>query len=204
MDFLEKVVLGELRRLMRFAREYEDEFAKIVMGHSRNAIEFDRQRKAKELSTMAVRIDEIDGLYEKMYEDNVGGKLSDERFYKMSKRYEDEQAALNENIKRLKSEIGRDDDKETTADMFMSTVRKYTRTRKLTPRMLNELIEKIEVYQAERLGGEYVQKLTVHSNCVGAIEMPEISALKSPEVRIMTRKGIAVNYVAAQNSQSAV
>jgi DNA invertase Pin-like site-specific DNA recombinase len=204
VDFLEQVVLGELRRLMKFATDYESEFAEIVMGHSKNVIEFDRQHKAKELSSMIKRSDEIDGLYEKMYEDNVNGKLPDERFYKMSKRYEDEQAELGENIKKLKAELETKVDKEMTADMFLSTVRKYTRARKLTPRMLNELIEKIEVHQAEKVDGEHVQKLTIYYNCVGVIEIPSISALPEPEVRVQTRKGVAVSYSGAYTTQKVV
>jgi hypothetical protein len=203
-DFLEKVVIGEIRKLMKFAREYEDEFAEIVMGHSKNAVEFDRQRKARELAAMTARSDEIDGLYEKMYEDNVAGKLPDERFYRMSRRYEKEQTALEDGMKRLKAELEKSEGRKMTADMFIGTVRKYTRARKLTPRMLNELIEKIEVHQAERVGGEYVQKLTIHYNCAGVIEIPDMAALKGPEVRIVTRKGVAVNYAGAQEPQRAV
>ena len=58
--------------------------------------------------------------------------------------------------------------KTMTTDMFISTVRKYTRAKKLTPRMLNELIDRIEVHQAGKVNGEWVQKLTIHYNCVGS------------------------------------
>jgi hypothetical protein len=64
------------------------------------------------------------------------------------------------------------DDKEMTTDTLLATVRKYTRARKLMPRMLNELIEKIEVHQAQKVDGEYEQELTIHYNCVGTIEIP--------------------------------
>ena len=82
--------------------------------------------------------------------------------------------------------------------MFIATVRKYTRARKLTPRMLNELIDHIEVHQAEKVNGVYVQKLTVHYNCIGSIEIPDVSALPEPDVMIQTRKGVAVSYSQAQ------
>jgi DNA invertase Pin-like site-specific DNA recombinase len=201
VDFLEQVVLFEIRRLMKFARDYENEFAEIVMGHSKNVIEFDRQRKAKDLKAMVSRYDEIDKLYEKMYEDNVNGKLPDERYYKMAKRYEDEQAELDEGIKRLKTELENCDDKEMTTDTFLATVRKYTRVRKLTPRMLNELIEKIEVHQAQKVDGEYEQELTIHYNCVGTIEIPSAAPQSgSNGIRFMTRKGVAVNYTGSQRA----
>ena len=101
------------------------------------------------MSKAKARDRERDTLVEKPYEDNVAGKISDERFARMSKKYEDEQAELRSSIKALQADIERIDGKAATADMFISAVRKYTRARKLTPRMLNELIDKIEVHQAE-------------------------------------------------------
>ena len=76
--------------------------------------------------------------------------------------------------------------------MFISTVRKYTRAKKLTPRMLNELIDRIEVRQAEKIDGEWVQKLTIHYNCVGAIFIPDIFPLPATSVSVNTRKGVVV------------
>ena len=83
-------------------------------------------------------------MFERIYEDNVSGKLSDDRFAKMSRRYEQEQKELAEKIKALRSEMDKLGSRVMTSDMFISTVRKYTRAKKLTPRMLNELIERIE------------------------------------------------------------
>lgn len=79
-------------------------------------------------------------MFERIYEDNVSVKLSDDRFAKMSRRYETEQKELSEKIKALRSEMDKLSSKTMTADMFISTVCKYTRAKKLTPRMLNELI----------------------------------------------------------------
>lgn len=69
VDFLEQVVLGEIRRLTKFASQFEDEFVKAVIGHSQQAEATDRKLKEKEL----------DGLFERIYEDNVSGKLSSYR-----------------------------------------------------------------------------------------------------------------------------
>ena len=78
--------------------------------------------------------------------------------------------------------------------MFIGLVRKYTRARKLTPRMLNELIEKIEVFNAEKIDGVWEQRLRIHYNCVGTIEIPTVLPLPIPEVSVNTRKGVVVNY----------
>lgn len=194
VDFLEEVVLGEIRRLTKFASLYEDEFIKAVIGHSQQAEQTDRKLKEKELQTLLARDEELDGLFERIYEDNVSGKLSDDRFAKMSRRYEDEQKELAEKIKKLRSEIEKQSCRSMTTDMFIGLVRKYTRARKLTPRMLNELIEKIEVFNAEKIDGVWEQRLRIHYNCVGTIEIPTVLPLPIPEVSVNTRKGVVVNY----------
>ena len=194
VDFLEEVVLGETRRLTKFASLYEDEFVKAVIGHSQQAEQTDRKLKEKELKTLLARDEELDGLFERIYEDNVSGKLSDDRFAKMSRRYEDEQKELAEKIKKLRSEIEKQSSRSMTTDMFIGLVRKYTRARKLTPRMLNELVEKIEVFNAEKIDGVWEQRLRIHYNCVGTIEIPTVLPLPIPEVSVNTRKGVVVNY----------
>ena len=194
VDFLEQVVLGEIRRLTKYAGLYEDDFLKEVIGHSRQAEETERRLKEKELKSLLARDDELDGLFERIYEDNVSGKLSDDRFAKMSRRYEEEQKELSEKIKKLRSEIEKQNSRATSTDMFVSIVRKYTRARKLTPRMLNELVEKIEVYNAEKIDGEWVQRLRIHYNCVGEMNIPNEPALSIPAVTVNTRKGVFVSY----------
>ena len=198
VDFLEQVVLGEIRRLTKFASLYEDEFLKAVIGHSQQAAETDRKLKEKELKALLARDEELDGLFERIYEDNVSGKLSDDRFAKMSRRYEDEQKELAEKIKKLRSEIEKQSSQAMTTDMFISLVRKYTRARKLTPRMLNELVEKIEVYNAEKIDGVWEQRLRIHYNCVGEITIPKMLPLPIPDVTVNTRKGVFVNYTPAE------
>ena len=194
VDFLEQVVLGEIRRLTKYAGLYEDDFLKEVIGHSRQAEETERRLKEKELKSLLTRDDELDGLFERIYEDNVSGKLSDDRFAKMSRRYEEEQKEISEKIKKLRSEIEKQSSRATSTDMFVSIVRKYTRARKLTPRMLNELVEKIEVYNAEKIDGEWVQRLRIHYNCVGEMNIPNEPALPIPAVTVNTRKGVFVSY----------
>ena len=194
VDFLEQVVLGEIRRLTKFASQFEDEFVKAVIGHSQQAEATDRKLKEKELKALQARDEELAGLFERSYEDNVSGKLSDDRFARMSRRYEEEQKELAEKIKALRAEIDKQSSQSMTTDMFISLVRKYTRARKLTPRMLNELIEKIEVFNAEKIDGVWEQRLRIHYNCVGVIEIPDLIPLPAPEVSVNTRKGVVVNY----------
>ena len=101
----------------------------------------------------------------------------------------EEQKELAEKIKALRAEIDKQNSQSMTTDMFISLVRKYTRARKLTPRMLNELIEKIEVFNAEKVDGVWEQRLRIHYNCVGAIGSPDLIPLPAPEVSVNTKKG---------------
>ena len=105
---------------------------------------------------------------------------------------------LAEKIKKLRSEIEKQSSQAMTTDMFISLVRKYTRARKLTPRMLNELVEKIEVYHAEKIDGVWEQRLRIHYNCVGEITIPKMLLLPIPDVTVNTRKGVFVNYTPAE------
>ena len=195
VDFLEQVVLGEIRRLTKFASQYEKMFAEAVMGYSQQSAVTERQSMQKELYALQARDRELDTLFEKIYEDNASGKISDERFARMSIKYEDEQKELTEKIKALRNALDKSVSKSVTADMFISTVRKYTRAKKLTPRMLNELVERIEVHQAEKVNGVWEQRLTIRYNCIGAIDIPDMLPLPYPEVSVNTRKGVIVNYV---------
>ena len=122
-----------------------------------------------------------------------------ERFAKMSQRYEAEQAELAEKMKLLHHEIDKLSSNSVSTDLFLSTVRKYTRAKKLTPRMLNELINRIEVHQAEKINGEWVQRLTIHYNCIGALFIPDTEPLSAPNVTVNTRRGVYVTYEPAQN-----
>ena len=199
VDFLEQVVLGEIKRLTKYAVHYEDQFLEAVMGSSQKSAEAEHKRKQKELAAAQARDNELDGLFERIYEDNLAGKLSDERFAKMSQRYEAEQAELSEKIKQLRHEIEKLSSSSVSTDLFLSTVRKYTRAKKLTPRMLNELINRIEVHQAEKINGEWVQRLTIHYNCIGALFIPDTEPLPVPNVTVNTRRGVYVTYEPAQN-----
>lgn len=201
VDFLEQVVLGEIKRLTKYAVHYEDDFLEAIIGSSKQNTELERKLKQKELAALQARDEELDRLFERIYEDNLSGKLSDERFSKMSRRYEAEQQELSEKMKILHSELERLNSQTMTTDMFISIVRKYTRAKKLTSRMLNELIDRIEVHQSEKVNGEWIQKLTIHYNCVGALPIPDNTSLPVPDVTVNTRRGVYVTYEPAQNEQ---
>lgn len=144
---------------------------------------------------MIARDKELDVLFEKIYEDNVSGKISDERFVKLSAKYETEQKSVEERIVQLKELFDEVNLKVEHTESFVVEVRKYTRIKKLTPLMLNELIEYIEIHQAETVNGEQTQTVVIHYNCIGSISIPEELSIPEPQITVQTRKGVVVNYV---------
>ena len=152
--------------------------------------------KKRELTNLQRRESEIDNVLGRLYEDNLNGKITDERYAKMFANYEQEQSGISAKIKILAAEVESVTDRQMTSETFVSTVRRYTRAKNLSERMLNELIQKIVVYQAEKVGKEYVQKLEIYYNCVGRIELPGEVRDQLPKVRIVnnTRRGVVVAY----------
>lgn len=90
-----------------FANEYERDFVKAMMGRSAKVSENDRARKQRKLNTLLTRDKELDMLFERLYEDNVAGKIDDTRFARMSKRYEQEQGEIGAKVKTLRLELKR-------------------------------------------------------------------------------------------------
>ena len=153
VDFLEQIVLSEIRRLTRFAGKYEEEFTSAVTAYSKTVLESNNRICSGELNSLISRNSEIDRLFEHLYEDNASGKISDERFAKLSLKYESEQKSISERVEELKKAYDEMANESSKTESFIRAVKKYTRVKKLTPLMLNELIEKIEVFQTEIVDG---------------------------------------------------
>ncbi len=196
VDFLEKIVLAEIRRLTRFACHHEDAFTKEVADYSKRVTEAALKNSQAELRVAVARHNELDRLFQRLYEDNVSGKISDDRFKKMMSQYEDEQLLLEQKIDALRESIDQTEEKVLNTESFMAAVKKYTRIKKLTPRMLIELIEKIEVFHAEKVDGVKTQRIIIHYNCIGAIEIPDDIKIPEPQIELNTRKGVTVQYTA--------
>ena len=197
LDFLERVVLYEVNRLAAFSSEYEDDFIKAIMGRSAKVAENVRVRKQRELDALLARDKELDMLFERLYEDNVAGKIDDARFAKMAKRYEQEQGENGKRIKALRLELKQSESKRMDIDGFLTTVRRYTNAAKITKRMVGELIDHIDVYQAEKQDGVTTQHVVIHYNCIGAFDVPDRRKIPEADIIMETRKGVAVSYAPA-------
>jgi len=198
LDFLEQVVLYEVKRLACFASEYENDFIKAMIGRSAKVAENTALRKQRELDALTARDRELDMLFERLYEDNVAGKIDDARFAKMSKRYEQEQGENAKKIKALRLELKKDEIKRMDIDDFLETVRRYTDAATITKRMVAELIDHIEVYHAEKQDGITNQRVVIHYNCIGAFDVPDRRKIPEADIIMETRKGVALSYAPEQ------
>ena len=187
--------MGEIRRLTRFASRYEDKFTEICSEFSKKALLKNKDTKKSELNALVLRDKELDRLFEAIYEDNVSGKISDDRFRKLSIKYESEQKEIEEKILRIQTSIDDFEQRIISTDSFVSLVKKYTRVKKLTPTMLNELVERIEVFQAQKEDGVNVQRIKIYYRCIGSVDIPE--AIPALNISMKIRKGVVLNYVSS-------
>ena len=114
--------------------------------------------------------------WQKLSEDNVTGKLTDERFAKLSATYEAEQAELKKSVESLSVIVEAAEVQAVNVKSFLKIVKKYTEPTELTPQLLHEFVEKIVVHEADKSSGHRVQRIDVHYNFIGEIDF-------SPEYR---------------------
>jgi len=127
----------------------------------------------KQLTANDRRFIELDRLFQKVYEDNANGKLSDERYNQLSTAYEQEQLDLKKQNTRLQSELDTYNDDSQKADHFIEIVRRYTDFEELTTPMLNEFVEKVIVSEADKSSGERIQLVEIYLNLIGNFELPQ-------------------------------
>lgn len=166
---LEKLVLAGIREVSAYAREFEDEFVKMVMEQNMAKVQKELTAKKKELEKSKRRISELDGLFKRLYEDNVCSRISDERFEKLSADYEAEQKHLIERTVVLEADLAEQGEKAANVGKFLAVVRRYTDIQELTPTLLREFVDKIIVHEPDRSSGKREQKIEIHYNFVGEL-----------------------------------
>jgi len=171
-EVLQVLVLENIQKVISYMKNFEDLFIKEQLAKSSQDELKQIVKNKKELEQAKKRIIEIDNLFMHIYEDNISGKLTDERFRNLSFNYDREQKELKLKIEQLSKEINNTEKKTTDLTQFISNVKKYTEITELTPEILNELIEKILVHQAEKIDGKKVQKIDIYYRGVGIISFP--------------------------------
>ncbi len=158
---LEELVLSELRKITTYVREYEEEFVELAMQNSIQKQSAELKAAKKRLAQSEKRVSELDKLFTRLYEDNVSGKISDERFEMMSKNYEDEQKELRQIIPELSQFIEASEQKNADTAQFIGIVRKYSEIPKLTPEIMHEFVEKIVVHAPDKSSGHRTQQIDI-------------------------------------------
>ena len=169
---VEQLLLQDLQRVTSFAREHEAEFLQLITSNSEKELNKELKDSHKEYEQAKARISKLDTIIQRLYEDNVEGKISDERFMKMSATYEAEQKELTARVTDLQDFIDHAKEKSLNAEHFLSLVRKYTDIKELDAEIIREFVEKIIVFKAEKIDGHRTQRIQIVYNCIGAVELP--------------------------------
>lgn len=159
---LNEIVLGELNKLLATVKADEDEFLQTAMNNSVQKKSSEITKAKKTVKQAEKRIAELDKLFTRLYEDNVLGKLSDERFTMMSTAYEEERQKLKATVSELTALIDASEKKSSDVTAFLEIVRKYEHITRLTPEIMHELIEKIVVHEADKSSGKRVQQIDIY------------------------------------------
>lgn len=180
---LEELILQNLCKVVSYAREQEDQFVKMVMDMYEKERSKGLAKKKKLLTDAEKRISELDRIFKHLYEDNITGKLTDERFKKLSADYEAEQAALQTQANSLREEIQEEESKCANVERFLSIVRKYTEIPELTPHILHEFVEKIVVHAATDPHSKTnrKQEVDIYYKGIGILEMSKVFDIRQNE-----------------------
>ena len=179
---LEELVLQNIQRIFNYAELDEKQFVQSLLDE-KNAMRGKEREKAKrQLAKQERRIAEIDGIVRKLYEDSYAGKLSDERFAKLSEGYETEQAELKASVEKLRTVVDDAEEQARDIERFTKIVRKNIYPTELTPALLHSLVEKIVIHEKTKdADGHRFQKIEIVYSFVGANEF-------SPEYRTYSKK----------------
>ena len=169
---VEELLLDGIRWVTAFARDQESEFVEMVTKKTRIELDKSMRDGKRELEQSQARIKKLDEIIQRLYEDNIEGKISDERFAKMTANYEAEQQNLESRVADLKSTMITEKESALGVDHFLTLVRKYTDIKELTAEIIREFVEKIYVYKTERIDGRRVQRIKIVYNCIGDFDPP--------------------------------
>ena len=161
-----------MKKVVSYISSFEDLFIQDKLDASLEEQQKEIETNKKLLSQYEKRAKDIDSLIQHIYEDNISGKITDDRFATLSLNYEKEQKELKEKINELNIAIDKTKKEEIDLIAFIGKVRRYTNIEELTPEIINELIDKILVYQQTKLNGKRYQQIDIYYAGVGIINIP--------------------------------
>ena len=173
---LETIVKNDLQKVCEYVFLHEKEFTdEYLSGSKRETVKFQAKTKA-ELKRLSERQEEIGKIIRKLYEDNVNGRITDERFDFLAKSYEDEGKELKTKIQEFKNALDSSVQDEEKLSKFLKVVKSYTKIEELTPEILNSFIEKIYIGETEKYDGRKMQEVEIIYKFIGAINLPQYNS----------------------------
>ena len=192
-DSMEQIVMLELRNLANFLAEDEQAFADILEAKTNKNILSQQKFLESSIDKATARTKEVALMYEKLFEKHINGIVNEESFMQLSQKYETERDELKLKIRQYQEELSEIENLRTSKEQFTFAVRKFMQMETLTPALLNELIEKIEVHSIEGKGKNRTQKIIIHYRFIGVIE----NRVKEENIVLEARQGVAVEYLTA-------
>lgn len=171
-EVVRKLVLETIKAVSDYVITNEEEFINRIYSTSRDKQKEGIKSLKRKIAQDTKRVNELNMLMKKLYEDNISGKLSDKRFEFMLSEFENEQDTLEISMENAKAEIEKYESDTVRADKFIELVKRYTDFSELTTPMLNEFVEKILVHEADYSSGERVQEVEIYLNFIGKFELP--------------------------------
>jgi len=192
-DAIEQVVMLELRRMAEYLSDDEDAFAELLARKTDKELLREQKRCEEELQKAMTRNDTVSRLYEKLYEDNAIGKVSDEWFMQLSHKYEVERMELKSKITALRKKLSESGKQQQQREGVILAVRRFMQMDYLTAPLLRELIDHIDVFETEGTGKNRTQRIVIYYRFVGYVEIP--AAQRHPHYKADTRQGVAIEYL---------
>lgn len=186
-DALNQLVLKQLQHFLSYLQQFERVFIRRQIDTTLAERRYELSAKQKQIEKDEKRMDELDRLFRKIYEDNVSGKLNDERFYKLSDGYEAEQGQLKREIEALTAEVSQADMEVTNVAKLIAVTKKYTRIDELTPEILNAFVDKIVIHEREKKDGKRTQQIDIYYSYVGIVDIPTDEEMREMEREYMRR-----------------
>lgn len=174
---LEKGVLIFLQILLWYISDCEDLFREKLGAKRKEEFKKELAAKRRQLTQAQRRIEELDRLFKRIYEDNISGKINDSRFQKLSVDYENEQTELTEKMLLWEQEIAKQEEEADSIEQFIRRAKKYPELTELTPAILNDLVNKVYVCAPDKSSGHRVQDVRISLACIGFLPESIISEM---------------------------
>ena len=192
-DSIEQIVRLQLQCFSELLTNDEGTFVDILAKKTNKDMLDEKKHLESELQKATARNEKVLHLYEKIFEDNDEGKVTDEMFMALSHKYEVERMELKSRISDIRKQLGCLDHQQMGIDAFVGAIRKFMQMETLTAPLLQELIDHIDVYETEGTGKNKTQRIVIYYRFVGYIELPEDYSCQ--HYKAETREGVAVEYI---------